>query len=194
MKKISKFIAPILIGSGLIFSGCATISSNSSSSRSKTEEALVIPDFPTAKEQYAFANVYKGMQLVNPELSKRRVQMDKISQCFQKVITNFPNDAEFVAMSILELGDAAVQAERLDSAEQYYRQAIASFPNDKYVQARAIYTLGRVQDLRKDFSGAKPYYKQVMDTFSKEESRRIQEIVQRASVMYYQVHDKNKQG
>lgn len=191
MKLLLTGLTAAVLGSSLILSGCATVGSQSSTSK-KTEEALVIPDLPSAKEQYAFANVYKSMQLINPELSKKRVQLDKISQCYQKVITNFPNDTEFVSLSILELGDASVQAEYLDKAEQYYNQALTSYPNDRYIQARAIYTLGRVQDIRKNYAAAKPYYKKVMDTFATDQPQRIREIAQRANVMYYQVHETDK--
>ncbi len=153
------------------------------------ENALVIPDFPSAKEQFQFAKMYQGSQLIAPELDRRRLQMDKIGECYHRVLTNFPNDTVYVPLTYLELGDGAAQSDQLDKAISYYQQALSS-SSDEFIQARGKYSIGRIYDTKGQFEQAKAVYKGIIDEFGKSESGKVRDVVNRAAQLYVTVREK----
>lgn len=177
-------VVPVMFG--LTLAGCSTKSVFSK--KSSQEQELVIPDFPTAQQQFQFAKVYQNSALIAPELDRRRVQMDKIGQYYQRVLTNFPSDPNYVPLTYLELGDCAAQSDYFDQALQYYEQANA-VSQDEFVQARSKYSIARIYDTTGRHVEAKAIYKGIMDTYSRTESGRVKDVVERAARNYVQVHE-----
>lgn len=153
------------------------------------ENALVIPDFPTAKEQFQFARIYQNSQLIAPELNRRQLQMQKIGECYQRVLTLFPNDSVYVPLTYLELGDCAAQSDQFDMALNYYQQAGASSQDD-FVQARSQFSIARIYDTQRRYEEAKAIYKNIIERYGKSESGKVQEVVARSKGLYVQVHEK----
>lgn len=169
-----------------VFTGCV---GKPSSKSENSEKELIIPDFPTAKEQFEFASHFQNNQLIVPELKRRRLQMAKIGQYYQRVLTNFPNDPEYVPMTYLELGDCAAQSDAFDMAIGYYQKAQAS-TRDDFVHARSQFSIGRIYDTQERYVEAKNIYKSIMDRYGTNQSGRIRDVVKRSAQMYVTVHEK----
>lgn len=184
-KVVLLLLLAMVIASPAFFTGCTD---KLSFKGSKNEKELVIPDFPTAKDQFEFAKVYQGSQLIAPELDRRRLQMNKIGQYYQRVIKNFPNDPDYVPLTYLELGDCAAQSDAFDLAISYYQKAESSTQAD-FIKARAQYSIGRIYDTQKRYSDAKVIYKGIMDNYGKTDSARVRDVVARSAKLYMTVHE-----
>lgn len=173
----------------LTLPGCA---GKMGAGKKSDENALVIPDFPTAKDQFQFARMYQNSQLIAPELERRRGQMAKIGECYQRVITNFPNDQTYVPLTYLELGDCAAQSDELQMALSYYEKANAASQDD-FVKARAQYSTARIYDIQKRYEEAKAIYKSIMEQYGKSESGKVRDVVNRSAQLYFKVQDTSPQ-
>lgn len=150
---------------------------------------LVIPDYPAAKDQFAFATMYEKSQFLAPELKQRKAQLAKVAQCYQRVIDNFPQDPVYVPRAYMQLGDCAARAAEPDKALQYYQYVKAHSTSDEFLQARATFSIGQVLDMKKEYEAAKATYKEVMDHFGTSNVSGVKSIVRQASVLYLSVHE-----
>jgi tetratricopeptide (TPR) repeat protein len=181
---VSGLLLLLLFVGTITFTGCTgRIGGN------KAEKELVIPDFPSAKEQFQFAKMYQGSQLVQPELERRRVQMNKIGQYYQRVLVNFPNDPEYVPLTYLELGDCAAQSDEFDLSISYYQKAQAGSQNE-FINARSQYSIARIYDSQGRYVDAKAIYKRIMDQYGKTENGRVRDVAARSAKLYMTVHEK----
>lgn len=184
---LASLTAVSILGLGLsvTFTGCA----GKASGTAKVEESeLVIPDFPDAKTQFNFAKTYQNSMIVAPDLARRKGQMAKSMQCYQRVITNFPNDTVYVPLTYLEMGDCEAQSENVAGAIAYYERAQSS-TSDEFVQSRAQYSIARMYNVVGRYAEAKAMFKTVMDSFGNSTSGRVRDVVKRSAAMYYKVID-----
>lgn len=181
MNQVIKLIFPLF---------ALVIALTTASAADKAEQKkLVIPDYPTAKDQFSFALAYAQAQVISPDAKRRHVQIGKIMQAFEKVIANFPADTSVVPRTFLELGDCAATDGDLKKARQYYQTALAKYPNDDYIQARGTFSIGRLQDVEGNHEDAKLSYKEVMDRFGTSQLAAVRDIAKKASRGYYQVQE-----
>lgn len=157
------------------------------------EEELVIPDFASAKEQFQFAKMYQGSLLIAPELKRRRLQMEKVMQCYSKVLSNFPNDTMYVPLTYLEMGDCAAQSDDMVQAVAYYQKAQQS-SQEEFIQARSQYSIGRIYNMQGKYPEAKAIFKNIIDTYGHSKSGKVQDVAKRAAQLYYQVVDPTEEG
>lgn len=155
----------------------------------EAEKDLVIPDFPTAREQFAFAKMYKQGILTSPDLKKRRGQMDKLAQYYNRVLINFPNDTTYVPLTYLELGDCAAQSDYLDQAIQAYQHAM-SLSQDEFIKVRGMYSIAQMYDIQERFVEGKALYKRIVDEHKSTEDGRVKDVVRRAYQRYLVVQEK----
>ncbi len=155
----------------------------------KASEKLVIPDYPTSKDQYMFASMYEQNQITGSNIKQRKEQLGKVAQCYERVVNRFPEDQTFTPRAVLELGDCAAQSSDFNKAKSLYNSAMQNYPDDEYIQARAMCAVGLIQDLEKDHEGAKATYKEIMDRYGNSRSGAVREIVKRASTLYFKVHE-----
>jgi len=156
------------------------------------EKKLVIPDYPTAKDQYNFAEMYKGSQVLTGDAARRKQQMSKAAQCYQRVVDRFPEDVNFTPRAIVDLGDCAAQSQDYKVALTHYNRAISGYPDNEYVVARSMCAIGMIQDKREEHEAAKATYKDIIDRFSNSRSMAVRDLVKRASVLYFKVHEKKE--
>jgi len=154
----------------------------------EAEKELVIPDLPTAKEQFAFAKMYQSQQLTPPELDRRRILMEKIAQYYNRVLINFPKDPVYVPLTYLELGDCAAQSDYMDKAIEMYRLA-QQVSQDEFVQVRADYSIARIYDSMEKYAEAKVIYKRLMDEHKQTQNGRVRDVLKRAYQRYMLVHE-----
>lgn len=169
-----------------IFVGCA---GGLKRGDKQAETQLVIPDFPTAKEQFTFAKAFQAGQVLSPELERRRGQMEKVAQYYNRVLVNFPNDSNYVALTWLELGDCAAQSDYFDRSIQAYQQAMRA-SQDEFIQVRAQYSIARMYDAQGRFAEAKAIYKRLMDEHKTSDSGRVRDVLKRCYEQYIIVHEK----
>jgi tetratricopeptide (TPR) repeat protein len=177
--------ARIIVGLtvALALSGCAKFSAKKQGDAGK----LVIPDYPSAREQYGFAMMYQKSQVASTVTERRNQQLDREIQCFQKVVTNFPDDTVHTPMALMNIGDAEGIKGDLTRASQFFAEAKRRWPNDDFVQARTSYSEARVLDQRKEFAAAKTKYKEIMDTYGNHPDPKVSSIAKRASALYYKL-------
>lgn len=179
----------ILLASAMLllcFSGCGGFKVGK---RNASEKELVIPDFPTVKEQFAFAKMFQSSLFTAPELDRRRTQMDQVAQYYNRVLINFPNDPTYVPLTYLELGDCAAQSDYFDKAIQAYQHAM-SLTQDEFVQVRAQYSIARMYDTQGRFEEGKAIYRRLIEQHKNTESGRVKDVLQRAYQHYITVQQK----
>lgn len=190
MRPHLKWTVPLML-SGLVclgLTGCGG-KFNLGKRDAVAEKELVIPDFPTAKEQFAFAKMFQHGMFTAPELERRRVQMNELAQYYNRVLINFPNDPVYVPMTYLELGDCAAQSDYPDQAIQAYQQAM-SLTSEEFVQVRAKYSIARIYDSMGRYEEGKAIYRQLIEQHKDTESGRVKDVLQRAYQHYMTVQER----
>lgn len=191
--RIRRRIASALVVLIAVFSisGCASFSTskNKSKARPTEEKQLVIPDFPTAKEQYSFAIMYQRSLIISPDMARRQVQMDKVTQCHDRVLKNFPGDQTYAPLAMVAIADANASIGELPTAIEIYHATMAKYPDNEYIQARALFAIARTLDNQGKFQEAKDTYRQVMERFSASHSAAVQDLVRRAQGLYFTVKE-----
>lgn len=150
---------------------------------------LVIPDYPAAKDQYSFALMFERAQFPASEKDSRKEQLQKISQCYQRVIDQYPQDTIYTPRAYLSLADCKAQASQPDDAMKYYQLVLNNYNEDEFLQARALFSIGQVLDSKKQFEAAKTTYKEVLDRHCNSTNSGVRQITKKASVLYFQVHE-----
>lgn len=158
----------------------------------KPEKQLVIPEFPSAQEQYRFATLFKDATIPAVDKNRRREQLNRLSQCYERVVRQFPDDPTYTPLARLEIADAARAAEEPRNALRQYQEILADYPENEYVQARALYSIGRTLDDVKEYEEAKSYYRRVHDEFVDSSSPAVRDIVKRADRLYYSIRETKK--
>ncbi len=170
-----------------LLNGCASVMPGSSAPDSQ----LVIPDFPSAKEQYGFAVLFKDGMITATDKGRREMQVARLSQCYGRVISSYPEDPIYTPLARLEIADALRSIGETRKARREYEQLIAGYPENEYVQARSMFSIGRVLDQTGDFQEAKNYYKRVNEEFGESPSGAVLDIVRRADTLYYSIRETN---
>jgi tetratricopeptide (TPR) repeat protein len=171
--------------------GIVALAACSALDRSKQSNApmLVIPDFPTAEEQYQFAFRYQGTQILSMDRDKRSVQFAKIVQCYEKVVQNFPSDVKHTPLARLAIADTLSKQGQFPQATAHYEAIMRDYPSNEYVQARATFSIGRIHDRTGNHQLAKDTYRQIMDRYGNSRSRAVHDVVKRASTLYHMVQE-----
>lgn len=175
----------IILVSAFLLNGCASISPVAGGAESE----LIIPDFPTAKEQYGFAVLFKDSMITAIDKSRREKQVARLSQCYGRVISAFPEDPTYTPLARLEIADALRSIDETRKARSQYEELLHAYPENEYIQARAMFSIGRVLDQAGDYQEAKNYYKRVHEEFSESSSGAVLDIVKRADSLYYSIRE-----
>lgn len=181
----------VVLSGALFLYGCAWRGQSAASSQ---ETKLVIPDCPSAKEQYGFALVYQRSQLLSPEESRKKEQLAKIRQCFERVVANYPNDPVYAARADLEIADCYSKSGDRKKAIEIYSAIVDKYAGNDYAQARALYSMARTHDFERRHEEAKAIYRQVMDQFGNSQTQSVKDIVKRSQAAYYQIKEQPPGG
>lgn len=165
--------------------GCASIGAGGGAD----EKQLVIPDFPTAKEQYGFAVLFKDAMIPSTEPGKRASQISRMRQCYERVVSNFPDDATYTPLARLEIADGFRTIGDVKKARSQYEEILEQFPDNEYVAARAHFSIGRILDQTGQPAEAKAVYHQVHEDYANSSSGAVRDIVKRADRLYYSVRE-----
>jgi tetratricopeptide (TPR) repeat protein len=151
------------------------------------EERLIIPDYPTPKDQYNFARVYQASQIKANDPKRLSSQYEKAIQAYKKVLELFPNDEQFTPLAMLNWGDCVGMQGDMAGGRAIYKDAAERWPNIDLIQARANYSTARTLDQEKRFEEAKVIYKLLMDHFGNSQDPALRQIAKLSSEYYYKL-------
>ena len=173
-----------------VFSGCSRKAESVSPVYKDAD--LVVPDFPTAREQFGYATAYQQAQALSAEKAKKDVQLDKIMQVHRKVIVNFPNDMEFTPLSRMMLADCVFDQGNVKRARELWIETAKLYPDNQYLQARMTYSIGRSYERQGDFARSKQYYQEVMQKYGSSDSAAVRKIAERCKTLYFEVKEEQR--
>lgn len=167
-----------------------TIASPSFAGLFTKKPELVIPDLPSAKEQYGFAVMYQRSLIIPAEPKRRGEILQRCILCHERVIKNFPDDQIYTPLSYVEIADCVAGQSNYKKALQMYTAAMQKYPQNDFLQARCLFYIARCQDRMGNFEYAKQLYKQFLDTYRDSKEPNVQQMLKRAQTAYYQVRER----
>ena len=127
---------------------------------------VVIPEQPTAQEQYDFAlqqfTEYSGLLMRS---SQREEYARRAETAFQMVIDRFPQEKHLVARSELFIGMIWKQRGKVRKSLGIMEGLLEKYPNDEDIQIRALYEIGLLMDDLGKHRQAKDYYDRVVKRY-----------------------------
>lgn len=128
---------------------------------------FVIPEMPTAREQYALAyDQYRHASSFFGQSEKKDEAVEEAMAAFRAVLRNFPEDTTYRPLSALMLGRCELIRDRFTSAADYYRRALKENPDSPEVQQIGLYELGVALDGAKQYVEAKEAYRTFIERYS----------------------------
>ncbi|MGB9691703.1 MAG: tetratricopeptide repeat protein [Candidatus Sumerlaeaceae bacterium] len=173
----------VLLTSALVFTP-AHLSAFSLFRRSEPKK-LVIPDFESAREQYAYAASLQAAMLPSFDKNRRRIQLDRIIQCYSKVVDNFPNDTVYTPVAFVSIAEAYAELGKDQQAQAMFHEALQRWADNDYIVARSMLNIAISLDRQKRFSESQKIYKDIMERFRNSQKPGVKEIVTRAESRYY---------
>lgn len=185
--------APVL---GLLIA-CAVLGGCSLPGRAQSApaaEKLIIPDYPTPKEQYNFARMYQSSQVRTSDKLRRDTQLDKAIQAYRKVLELYPNDEQFTPLALLNIGDCVGMKKDYRGARAVYAEASQRWPHLELIQARAAYSTARTLDQEQKFEEGKVIYKNIMEQYGNSEDPAVRQIAKLSAQNYYRLRTEPAKG
>ena len=149
---------------------------------------VVIPEQPTAQEQYDFAvrqfTEYSGL-LMNR--SQRQEYANRAETAFQMVIDRFPQEKQLVGRSELFIGTIWKQRGKERKALGIMEGLVEKYPNDEDIQIRALYEIGLLLDDLGKHRQAKDYYDRVVKRYEATQDPDHKRIVTECRSRYQRV-------
>jgi tetratricopeptide (TPR) repeat protein len=153
--------------------------------RKAEQRKLVVPDFQTAKEQYQYALALHNSMVPSVDKQRRRIQLDRIIQCYSKVVENFPDDRVHTPVAYVTIAEAYAELGQDTKAEMMYREAMQRWSDNDYIVARCMFDIATSLDKQKRFSESQQLYKEIMERFKDSQKPGVSDIVARAQGRYY---------
>jgi tetratricopeptide (TPR) repeat protein len=169
-----------------LLTACATIGRD----KPPPPVELVVPACPSAQAQFAYAKTFQGSLIMSGEKERRRDQLNRIAQCYEKVVNSFPDDRVYTPLAYLEMADSTAHGGDAKLAVSMYRAAIQKWPEIEYIYARSLLSIGRLQDGTGQFEEAKQTYTELRERFSGSKSEKVNAMVKAADSAYYQMREK----
>lgn len=169
--------------------GCSSLNMTKSKSDAPQATELVIPDFPTAREQYSYAAAFQRAQVLSTDRAKRDAQLDRIASVHGRVVQLFPDDRVFTPLSELAIADCYASQDNQQKAIAEFQRIVQRHPGNDYVQARGLYSIARSLDRLGQYEQAKGIYRQVMERYANSEKEIVRIIGKKAQANYLQVRE-----
>jgi tetratricopeptide (TPR) repeat protein len=149
---------------------------------------VVIPEQPTAQEQYDFAcQLFKEYSGLLMKRGQRREYADRAEAAFQMVIDRFPQEKQLVGRSELFIGMIWKQRGKERKALGIMEDLLEKHPSDDDIQIRALYEIGLLLDDLGKHRQAKDYYDKVVKRFGQSQKPEYRAIVTECRSRYQRV-------
>ena len=178
--------ASILLGACVCFSAC---SSHTAKTPVVQDKDLVIPDLPSAKEQFGYAVTYQRSQVLSTTPERRKSQFDKMILCFERVIRNFPQDEAHTPLAKLSVADCVANKGDWQTAIKSYQRIAQEYAGTEFVRARAEFSIAKAYDWTGKYSEAKNGYRDFISQYEKSQNASVQEMVKQAKLEYFQARE-----
>ncbi|MCX7718100.1 MAG: tetratricopeptide repeat protein [Candidatus Sumerlaeaceae bacterium] len=186
-----KLLPIVLVASGAagVLVGCSTLANVTKKDAPPAPTELVIPDFPTAREQYSYAASFQRAQVLSTDRKKRDAQLERIASVHARVVQLFPDDRVFTPLSELAIADCRASQDRQQEAIAAFQRVVQRHPENDYIQARGLYSIARSMDRLGQYEQAKGIYRQVMERYANSEKEIVRIIGKKAQANYLQVRE-----
>jgi len=149
---------------------------------------VIIPEQPTAQEQYDFAcQLFKEYSGLLMKRGQRREYADRAEAAFQMVIDRFPQEKQLVGRSELFIGMIWKQRGKERKALGIMEDLLEKHPSDDDIQIRALYEIGLLLDDLGKHRQAKDYYDKVVKRFGQSQKPEYRAIVTECRSRYQRV-------
>ncbi|HBF35096.1 TPA: hypothetical protein DDW35_11100 [Candidatus Sumerlaeota bacterium] len=156
-------------------------------------EPIVIPDMPTAQEQYAIA-LQQYQDFCNPIMAHRKEQRDEIASralaAFTNVITRFPAEKQEVAWSEYRIADIHKRLGKSKQSLEEFDLLSMKYPDNEDVAVSALMEAGDLSDDLGKHEKAKVYYNEAIKQFGASKKESTQKIIQYCATRYRKVWGK----
>ncbi len=149
------------------------------------EKKLVIPDFDTAQEQFAYASSLHVGVLPSLDKKKRRQQLERWIQAYSKVVERFPDDKTYTPLAYLTVAECQADLGKIQIARSMFREATERWGDNELVVARAMYDLAVTLDQEQRYSESQQIYREIIERFKDSQKPGVGEIVKKAQARYY---------
>jgi len=127
---------------------------------------VVIPEQPTAQEQYDLAlRQFTDYSSILMKRNQREEYARRAETAFQMVIDRFPQEKHLVALSELFIGTIWKQRGKERKSLGIMEDLVEKYPNDVDIQIRALYEIGLLLDDLGKHRQAKDYYDRVVKRY-----------------------------
>lgn len=190
-RRTVKLLPIVLAASGTagVLVGCSTLANVTKKDAPPAATELVIPDFPTAREQYSYAASFQRAQVLSTDRKKRDAQLERIASVHARVVQLFPDDRVFTPLSELAIADCLASQDRQQEAIAAFQRVVQRHPENDYIQARGLYSIARSMDRLGQYEQAKGIYRQVMERYANSEKEIVRIIGKKAQANYLQVRE-----
>lgn len=148
-------------------------------------KSFVIPELPTAREQYEVAyDSYRKAQGILVHTKEKDRTVEEAKAAFRLVEERFPDDPVYTPRAQLMLGRSELIRQEYKKAARYYRAATEKYPDNKEVQAIGLYEMGVALDEAKQHAAAKEAFRQFIERFADERDAEIQQRLSEARKRY----------
>lgn len=150
---------------------------------------IIIPDYPTAKEQWLFAMKEKKNTIPALDEAARQRQLARLEMAFLKVIEQFPDDKQFTPGAYINLGDTYLKFKQHHKAIKIFTEAIEKYPDQEDVQLFGHFGIANAYDLLGRYDDAIKGYKYCLDKFGNSQNPEFKKIVDLARDRYNRVYE-----
>lgn len=173
----------MLVAGCMALAGCSLGFSLRKSSREPTK--LVIPDFDSPREQYAYAASIQRAMLPSLDKERRRIQLDRIIQSYSKVVENFPDDKTYTPVAFVTIAESYAELDEQGRAQSMFREAMTRWSDNDYIVARCMLDIAMSLDRQRRYSESQKLYREILERFKDSRKPGVGEIVARAQARYY---------
>ncbi len=154
-------------------------------------EPIIIPDYPSATEQYLFAKKQKETAFLAPSRdTKRKEQITAAIMAFERVIERYPDDLRVTPLAWMDLGDMYLHNKDYKEAVKNYETVLQKYPDQDDAVCKSLYGMGRAYDGLKDYEKALDYYKQCFERFENDKNQLLAMLGRQARQSYGRIRIK----
>lgn len=150
------------------FSGCAR------------NRKLLIPDLPTAEDQFMFA-LDRRTQLKRKSIERKDLKKEftAVIKAYDQVVKRFPDDTRHTPMARLAIGTLYLNIDEPKTALEQFETVLGQFPDDAELQAVALTGKAEALIMMSRYDEARLTLLKCIETYENEQSDSIKSNVVR---------------
>lgn len=155
-----------LMISGSLFIGGGVMLTTSGCALWPFEEDIVVPDYPTAREQAEVAQIQYKRSRRAYEKTLKKDELEKTAAGFQKVLTNFPENRVYTPACAILLGNIFMEMEKYKKAESVFKSAIDNYQDIDDIHSGALFGMANCLGRQNQIEEENQYYRRLIEGYS----------------------------